>query len=104
MMTYTHEIITDLVIEAVKELGEEKGKKNLLNATKDTKLYGLGGSLDSLSLVLLISDIEEKVSDKLEKNITLADEKAMSQKNSPFLSVESLSLYIHDLLNSSANE
>jgi len=104
MMTYTREIITDLVIEAVKELGEEKLKKNLLNATKDTKLYGLGGSLDSLSLVLLISGLEEKVSDKLDKNITLADEKAMSQKNSPFLSVESLSLYIYDLLNSSANE
>ena len=103
-MADTLEIITDLVIEAVKELGEEKQKKNLLNATKDTKLYGLGGSLDSLSLVLLISGIEEKVSDKFDKNITLADEKAMSQKNSPFLTVESLSLYIYNLLNSVANE
>ncbi len=101
-MADTLEIITNLVIEAVKELGEEKEKKNLLNAAKNTKLYGLGGSLDSLSLVLLISGIEEKVSDRLEKNITLADERAMSQKHSPFLTVESLSLYIYNLLNSSA--
>ena len=97
------EKIKDLVIEALKELGDEKDDKKLRSASKDTKIYGPGGNLDSLSLVLLISNIEEKVTDRVGKNITLADEKAMSQKNSPFLSVESLSKYIYILLNNCAD-
>ena len=102
-MSETTYKITDLVIDALKELGDEKGNKNLQNASRNTKIYGSSGNLDSLSLVLLISNLEEKVSDITGKSITLADEKAMSQKNSPFLSVESLSSYINNLL-SSTNE
>jgi acyl carrier protein len=96
--------ISNIVIEALKELGDEKENNKLRKASKNTKIYGLGGNLDSLSLVLLISNIEEKISEGFGKNITLADEKAMSQKNSPFLSVESLSNYINNLLNSSTDE
>jgi len=46
----------------------------------------------------LITDLEERISDEFDKDITLADEKAMSQRNSPFRSVESLTNYISKLL------
>ena len=40
-----------------------------------------------------------KISEKFNKEIILADEKAMSQERSPFLSVKSLADYIEKLLN-----
>jgi len=90
--------IENLIIESLKELNEELENEALNNPTKDTKLYGIEGCLDSLALVTLITDLEEKISDKFDKDITLADEKAMSQRNSPFRSVESLANYITKLL------
>jgi hypothetical protein len=47
---------------------------------------------------LLISIIEEKIFDNFGTTITLADEKAMSQHNSPFRSIKTLADYINKLL------
>lgn len=86
------------IIECLKELNEELENEFLNNPTKETKLYGGSGALDSLALVSFITDLEERISDEFEKDIVLADEKAMSQRTSPFRNVESLTLYIEKLL------
>ena len=91
--------IERLIIDALLEIGEEKKIKKLKNAGKKTFIYGNKGSLDSISLVLFLSIIEEKISDELNTNIILASEKAMSRINSPFRSVESLTDYILELMN-----
>ena len=54
--------------------------------------------MDSLALVSFIADLEDKISDEFEKDIVLADEKAMSAKTSPFRNIESLTSYIKSLL------
>ena len=92
------EKIQELIIHSVKELNEELENESLNNPTTQTKLYGSSGALDSLALVSLITDLEDIISDEFEQDIVLADEKAMSQRTSPFRSVESLSLYIQKLL------
>lgn len=104
MKTDSLEKITNLVVKSLRELGDEKKNKNLSKASEDTKIYGIGGHLDSLSLVLLISNIEEKVSKFFGREITLADERAMSQKTSPFLSVTTLSDYIFKILHTAPDE
>ena len=96
--------VENLIIESLKELNEELENEALNNPTKETKLYGIDGVLDSLALVTLITDLEEKISEEFNKNITLADEKAMSLRNSPFRSVESLAKYIESLLKEEENE
>ena len=58
-----------------------------------TELFGENGHLDSMGLVSLLLDIEDALLDAGHE-VTLSDEKAMSQKNSPFRSVESLTDYI----------
>lgn len=88
--------IETIIIEALNEINEELENENLNNPTSETKLYG--GGLDSLALVSLITDLEERISDEFEKDIVLADEKAMSQKASPFRNVETLTNYIQKLL------
>ena len=64
----------------------------------DVMLFGDGGVLDSLGLVNLITLIEEHVEDEYDLTITLADEKAMSRKTSPFRTVGSLIEYVSELL------
>ena len=90
--------IEEIIIEVLTELNEELEKGALNNPTKDTKLYGGSGALDSLALVSLITDLEERVSDEFDNDIILADEKAMSQRTSPFRNVESLTIYIQKIL------
>ncbi|MCT7541260.1 hypothetical protein [Aliarcobacter cryaerophilus] len=90
--------IEKIIVEALEELNEELENENLNNPTSETKLYGGSGVLDSLALVSLITDLEERISDEFEKDIILADEKAMSQRTSPFRSVETLTNYIQKLL------
>jgi len=63
-----------------------------------TELYGKDGHLDSMGLVAFLIDVEELFLDE-EIQIALSDERAMSQKNSPFRSVATLSEYIEKLLN-----
>lgn len=53
-----------------------------------------GGGLDSLALVSFITDLEQTLNDELGLELILADERAMSSKNSPFKNVESLTQYI----------
>ena len=90
--------IEKIIVEALVELNEELENENLNNPTSETKLYGGSGALDSLAFVSLITDLEERISDEFEKDIILADEKAMSQRTSPFRSVETLTNYIQKLL------
>ena len=90
--------IEKIIVEALVELNEELENENLNNPTSETKLYGGSGALDSLALVSLITDLEERISDEFEKDIILADEKAMSAKTSPFRNIESLTSYIKSLL------
>ena len=88
--------IQNLIIDSLKNLAEELENEALKNPTKDTKIYGINGNLDSLALVSLIMDLEEALSTQYHIDITLADEKTMSMRNSPFRDVETLAQYIYE--------
>lgn len=87
----------DLIIATLNEIGEEDDNQALMDVTSKTKLFGSNGVLDSVGIVFLITELEEKLSDDFDVDISLADEKAMSQITSPFRNVETLAKYI-DLL------
>ncbi|MDB2490791.1 hypothetical protein N9W90_00265 [Flavobacteriaceae bacterium] len=65
----------------------------------DSKLFGGGGPLDSMALVSLIVELEEFLENEYDVNITLADEKAMSRRTSPFSRVNYLIDYINEKIN-----
>lgn len=88
--------ILNLVIESVKEIGEEKEQKILVNPTESTRL--LGDTLNSIELVMLIAELEQRIADQLNVQLTLADDRAMSQKTSPFRTIKTLVEYIEILL------
>jgi len=84
--------IVDVILETARELGrDEIGYDGELN--EDTLLFGTNGALDSMGLVTLIVAVEQAVEDRFEASVSLADEKAMSQANSPYRTVGTLAEY-----------
>lgn len=63
-----------------------------------TPLIGRGSAIDSLGLVHLIVGVEQRVQDEHGLSITVADDRAMSQRNSPFRTVSALTDYVHMLV------
>jgi acyl carrier protein len=63
-------------------------------ASIETPLFGPHGMLDSLGLVHLIVVLEDRLADLFGVNLTLADDKALSERRSPFRTVGSLTDYV----------
>ncbi|MCC6146992.1 MAG: hypothetical protein IT308_05440 [Anaerolineaceae bacterium] len=91
------------VLEAVEELNLQLEDENQIAATPDTILFGKGGRIDSLGLVNLIVILEGLIADEFDQQISLADERAISQTHSPFRTVQSLADYILILLKEGEN-
>ncbi len=72
-----------------------------LSKSTDTKLFGDGGKLDSLGLVNFVVATEQKISEDFDISISISDERAMSQNNSPFKSIGILVDYITLLIEES---
>lgn len=101
-MTNSEKVI-QLVFSAIDEVNQSLPKEQQLAKSSATILFGKGSHLDSLGLVNLIVATEQIIEEEFGVPVTLADEKAMSQKNSPFQTVESLVNYILSLLNENAD-
>src|SRR6266852_4579643 len=82
--------------------GELPPDRQLIKAP-ETQLLGSQSVLDSMHLVSLIVAIEREVEDTLGVALTLADERALSLKASPFRSVQSLTDYIRMLISEARN-
>jgi acyl carrier protein len=95
--------VDQILFAAIEEINQQLPSNQTIKADKSTMLFGKEGVLDSLTLVNLIVAAEQKVQEILNIAITLADERAMSQKNSPFKSVESLASYIVVLVKEKTN-
>ena len=82
--------IMNLLREIIVELNEELQYDSLKHVTRDTTIYGGDEGIDSLSLAFLISQAEIRIDEELGHQIVLADEKAMSMRNSPYRTVGTL--------------
>ena len=94
----TKEQITQSIYDAIDQVNEDLPTTKQLEKTLETALFGKYSSLDSLDLVDLILTIEQSLEDTFRVSLTLADEKALSEKSSPFRTVNTLSDYIYKLL------
>jgi len=93
------DIITVIINEASSIIDLENDKINF-----DTTIYGNDSRLDSLGLINLIVAVEQNIEDEFDVTITLADDRAMSQKRSPFNTVGTLTNYIEILLKEELND
>ncbi|OQX10937.1 MAG: acyl carrier protein [Desulfobacteraceae bacterium IS3] len=93
-----YERIFNIIIQQARELNEQLTNKIPLEQGADAPLFGGDGVLDSIALVTLIVGVEQAIEDEFDTALTIADEKAMSQKLSPFRTVGSLSAYVEKLI------
>jgi acyl carrier protein len=63
-----------------------------------TPLFGRGSALDSLGLVTMVVDLEGRLADQYGISVSIVDERAMSERHSPFRSVGALGDYLVVLL------
>ncbi|MBV6478906.1 MAG: hypothetical protein HGGPFJEG_01663 [Ignavibacteria bacterium] len=96
--------IREIIYESINEINSFFNKDKQLGIKEETVLYGQDSRLDSLGLVNLIVEVEQRLTDKLNLNIDLTDEKALSQNQSPFLTVKSLCDYIYNHQNQQTPE
>lgn len=89
-MSDIHTQLSHLLLESLNELREESGKEAITQFDPEYRLFGEEGELDSLGLVSLIVDLEARVQDQWGVSVVLADERAMSNRSSPFRNLESL--------------
>ncbi len=86
--------IVEIILAALKGMANGPGKELRSAPPSEMRLYGHGSDVDSLGLVQLLIEVEERVSARYGVAITLTDEQAMSQERSPFRTVESLAEYV----------
>ena len=92
------EEITQLLFDTIDELNADWPDDSKLDRSTDTVLFGRSGKLNSLELVNLVVAVEEKIDERFGIPLSLADERAMSEEQSPLSTVGSLVDYISLLL------
>ncbi len=93
--------ITAIVIYQVEQINDTFPESQKIIVNENTVLFGNGSSIDSLSLVSVIVDLEVLFSDEHGFDISLTDDRAMTREISPFDSVASLVDFIFEIISES---
>jgi acyl carrier protein len=86
--------IVQSILETAGEMNETLGRRIDVSRGEQAPLFGREGGLDSLGLVSFIVAVEQTLGDSLGVAVTLADERAVSQRVSPFRTIGTLADYV----------
>ena len=100
----SYETVIKTIFDTVDEVNQLLPKDQRLEKSIDTVLSGNLGQLDSIGLVNIIVATEQKIEEEFNVIITLADERAMSRENSPFMTIRTLADYIYLLLKENSSD
>lgn len=89
--------IQKIILDALEMANHAREAEHQIPVAEATALYGKEGYLDSMALVAFLVDVEEALQDR-DLQISLSDERAMSQTRSPFRDVQTLTDYIETLI------
>lgn len=98
IQTPSRAALQELVVAGLREVIVQKKRPMPETLDAATSLIGKQAVIDSLSLVTLIVDIEERIEEEYGVTLTLTDDRAMSQNNSPFRNVGVLVAYLEELI------
>ena len=90
--------IIEIISQVIEEINEDLEYDHLRSVNMDTPLFGGDESIDSISLAILITEVELLIEEKFNQKVILADEKAMSMKKSPYRNMENLVNFIKNKL------
>lgn len=81
------------VLAAVDEVNQSRPDDKRLGRASDTLLYGGNSGVDSITLVNVVSAVEQHIYEATGVEVLLASEAAMSRRNSPYRSLGALAEY-----------
>ena len=87
-----------LTVKMLQEIDGHQARKIPRDVGSETPLFGQEGLLDSVGLVTLIVAVEQAIEDTFGVSVSLADEKAMSQQQSPYRTIEALAEYAQRII------
>ena len=90
--------LVTLINDCMHNLPHENGEEIFNNLTTESTLFGKDGMLDSIGLVSLVVAVEQAIEDRYSISISLADERALVQANSPYKTIGSLAEYAGRLI------
>src|SRR5882757_6183543 len=73
----------EIVLSALRDAVDQNGG-DVSGVTEETVIVGPEAVIDSIGVVSLIVDIEQRLEMDHQISVTLASDRAMSQRNSPF--------------------
>ena len=91
--------ILNVIYSSLDQVNQDGDLESVLEKSPETLLMGHGSKLDSLGLVNVVVSVEENINENFNIEISLADERAMTQEESPFGNVNALAEYIEILIN-----
>jgi acyl carrier protein len=87
--------IEALVLATIRVANQSRAMDKRVEESPTAVIFGPGSALDSIGLVTLLIDIEDALRDR-GVDVLLIDERAISQKRSPFRDVPSLTAHIQE--------
>lgn len=91
------DVLKEILFPVVDEAKQTIDSAAKLEKGAESPLFGDSG-LDSMGLVRFIIMVEERLEDRTKVQLTLASDKAMSRKSSPFKTLGTLAAYIDECL------
>jgi hypothetical protein len=86
------------IVAAVEEVNAGLAADRQIATAGATALFGNDSGVDSFTLVNVVIGAEQQILDRLDQVISLASEQAMSRRNSPFRSIDTLTDYAVELI------
>jgi acyl carrier protein len=96
-MKANKEDIIATIVSTLRELVDTLPAEQKFEPGANTKLFGGSSSIDSLTLVSFIVELETVLSSEFGTEIVLTDDRAMTREKSPFESVDELANYIVEI-------
>lgn len=98
-MKLNKQTTTKIILQTLNDLVDTLPEDQKFNPDENTRLFGAGSLIDSLTLVSFIVELESILSTEYNVDIILTDDRAMTRQKSPFDSVNDLSDYIIEITN-----
>lgn len=83
-----------VVLDSYRQAIAEAGVEGADEPTEATSLVGPGSLIDSMGLVSVVLDVEQRLEEQFGVAVSLMNEQALSRRNSPFRTVGSLADYV----------
>ena len=81
---------TNLVTDSIAHINQQLPTEKQISSDLSTKIIGPGSDLDSLSLINLVIEIEEKIAASMGRRIPILDKGIMSEEHGSFNTVGEL--------------